>query len=134
MRIGLTRLTPDRHRFEVLRADGSRDVADLETRSYLVHDLTHFTVEKVLRLQHAFFGSLAAGTTLAELNDRSRPWPEGSELARAESIVGPMQSHLSGRAVTLPPWPFVPEVEQRWRSVYGQWKATPFHTTCWFVW
>jgi hypothetical protein len=60
MLIQLTGLTPSHHRFQIQRDDGSSEAVELETRSLLIHDLTHYAVEH-------------------------------------ESIVGPMQSHLTGQ-------------------------------------
>jgi hypothetical protein len=37
--VRFTRLNPTHHRFEAVRADGTRDVRELETRSLLTHDL-----------------------------------------------------------------------------------------------
>jgi hypothetical protein len=135
MRIELIGLDPKTHRFRVVRSDGSTESVDLETRSYLVHDLTHYAVERTLQLARGFYGLLASGTAMAELNDRTRPWPTGTEIAFAESIVGPMQSHLSGKQVTLPAdWHFVAAVEAEYRRAYGQWRGTPFGQPCVLVW
>lgn len=45
MRIAFTKLTQDRHRLEIRREDGSTESVELETRSYLLHDLGHYAVE-----------------------------------------------------------------------------------------
>ena len=95
MRIVWTKLTGERHAFEVIRDDGSRDRAELETRSLLLHDLVHYAVEAEAGLQHAFYGKLAAGTELAELGAGPFP-PDDTELALAEALTGPMQSVFRG--------------------------------------
>ena len=128
MRIELTRLTPTHHRFTYARPDGTGESIELETRSFLAHDLTHFVVERTLGIELGFFGLLARGHGFAELNDRTQPFGALSpDLARAESLVGPLQSHLTGKQVVLPEWDFVPAVERAWRDVWGRWKATRFH-------
>lgn len=134
MRIELTGLDPRTHRFAIFRDDGSTESAVLETRSFLVHDLTHYAVESVLKLDAGFYGLLAAGTKMAELNDREKKWPEGTQIARAESIVGPMQSHLTGKHFVMPDWPFIGEVEALYRKVWGQWRGTKFGTPCVLQW
>jgi hypothetical protein len=136
VRIEFTGLTPKTHRFAVLRDDGSVDAVQLETRSLLVHDLTHYAVEKVLGMQDAFYGRLARGVTLAQLSDTSAPWPEGSELALAETIVGPMQSFLGGRLARerLPEWRFIDAVSREFRSAFGKWNGTAWGSPCRLVW
>lgn len=140
MRIELTKLTNDRHRLVVVRDDGAREDVELETRSFLLHDLVHYAVEAEANIVDGFWGSLARGTRLADLNDREATYPAGSGLALAETLVGPMQSCWNGR---LPPDryvemgagaapgvvddAFVARVFERLRRVTGHWKATPFH-------
>lgn len=133
MLILFTRLTDERHRFAVEREGLPIESVELETRSFLVHDLVHFAVERTLGRQNSFYGLLARGTPLVSLNDRTRPWPEGSELADTEGLVARLQGPLMGRG-PLPPWPFVPDVVRSWRSVHGRWRATRFGATCSFRW
>lgn len=136
MRIELTGLTPKTHQLTIVRDDGSVDTVQLETRSLLVHDLTHYAVERTLEMKNAFYGQLARGVTLAQLSDSSTPWPTGSELARAETIVGPMQSFLSGHLARerLPDWPFIAAVSQEFRAVRGKWRGTPWGSPCVIMW
>ena len=96
MRILMTRTGPDRHRFAIVRADGSTESADLETRSLLMHDLVHYAVEMEVPFRDAFYGLLAKGKCLSELNDPKQPWPVGTEAAKAEGLVGPLQTMLKG--------------------------------------
>src|SRR3954469_11423192 len=90
MEILLTRLTDDQHRLEIVRADGSRDGVTLETRSYLLHDLLHLAVEAEAGLGTGFWGCLASGKTLADMNDRSGAAMKeyAAEMATAEQVVG----------------------------------------------
>jgi hypothetical protein len=131
MKVVLTKLTSERHRLEVLGQS-----VELETRSFLVHDFVHFAVERAAGLKRGFYGSLAAGVPLSELNDREKKWPEGSELALAESVVGPMQSLVQGRLepqlflehVKAPfvDLEFIARVQQHFDALRGEWKATPW--------
>jgi hypothetical protein len=134
MLIQLTGLTLSHHRFQIQRDDGSSEAVELETRSLLIHDLTHYAVERALGLTRAFYGSLASGASLPELSDRTKPWPVGTELAYAESIVGPMQSHLTGKKLVLPDWPFIEKVEREYRAAFGRWRATRFGDSCVLEW
>lgn len=140
--VRFTRLNPTHHRFEAIRADGTRDVREFATRGLLLHDLVHFAVEGEAKLRGGFFGTLAEGANY----DAPR---EGSEAMMIENIVGPLQGALKGeidpdafaarlRAV-LPSLGFGPpdwltgncmrRVLDRLRQLQGQWRATPFGET-----
>src|SRR5688572_8495429 len=97
MQVCFTKLSAERHRFAVIRGDSAREVLVLESRSYLIHDWVHFAVEAELPIIDGFYGRLASGTPLAQLNDRSQPLAAQGELALAEALVGPMQSVYRGR-------------------------------------
>jgi hypothetical protein len=145
MEIRLTRLTDDRHQLEIVRADGSREGATLATRSYLVHDLLHLAVESEARLATGFWGCLARGKTLADMNDRTgRSMKEYSgEMATIEQTVGALSAAAKGaRAGAVlaglrqwlvaqerdpPAWldePFIVRVQERMRQLLGHWRAT----------
>jgi hypothetical protein len=107
MRILLTRLTNERHALEIVRDDGSRDRVELETKSLWLHDFLHLAVEAEAGLQDGFWGSLAAGKTFAEMNDRIAPPPghpresgepvyEGSSMLVIEILVGALSGALKG--------------------------------------
>jgi hypothetical protein len=70
MRIVLTKTSDRRHGLELVRSDGSRESVELVTREALFHDLLHYVVESSLRMQGGFWGTLASGKTMADLNDR----------------------------------------------------------------
>lgn len=146
MQIELSRISNHLHRFAITRADGSQEAATLETRSLLVHDLTHFAVETVARTQGGFYGLLAAGMPLARLNDRDNPPPDPTLMA-VEQVVGPMQIVAQGRGdpallvamgLTLNQAAidaaFVEAVQAQMRRLLGQWKGTPFHGSMRLVW
>lgn len=143
----LTRLSPTHHRLDILRRDGTRESAELETRSFLFHDLLHFAVESEARLAHSFFGTLAAGKTYAELSAQGTPL--SGELLTTERIVGPMTSVVQGKVDPAAfraglanlyealgePIPafvsddFVAAVTARYRALLGRWNATAFGQT-----
>jgi hypothetical protein len=146
MLIRFTRLTNDRHRFEIVRDDGTREARELETRSALMHDLAHYAVEVEAGLNESFYGRLAQGVTYDQLTTvpltsaealqtegvvvRFQKSPEfGADPERcAQQIIGGFAA--TGR--DPPTWvtaDFVARTRERLRRMRGQWRATPFHQT-----
>jgi hypothetical protein len=150
MQIRFTRLTNDRHRFEIVRDDGTSEAHDLETRSTLAHDLAHYAVEVEGGLSHSFYGRLAGGMTYTELTTMA---PEGPEALQTERVVVMLQeafktaergtpdpertllrlsSVFGAVGEKRPAWltlDLLTRMIERLRRVQGQWRATPFHTT-----
>lgn len=143
MDIRLTKLSDHRHRFEAARADGSVEAAELETRSLLVHDLTHYAVEAQARLDGGFYGLLARGVALERLADAGWAGAPAS-LQRVEALVGPMQAvvggslgaeryvELAGDEAITPA--FVAGVVERMRRLQGEWRALPYGQTMTLAW
>ena len=155
MDIRLTKLTDDRHGLEIVRTDGSREAATLETRSYLLHDLLHLAVETEAHLDSGFWGCLARGRTLAEMNDRTGQLmgDASGELLAVEQIVGVLTAATKGvpaaevRAAlvawtdaqgrTLPAWldeSFITRAQARLRGFMGHWLATRHGQTMTLEW
>jgi hypothetical protein len=130
----------------VTRADGRTESVECETRSYLVHDLLHYAVESEARLHGGFWGNLAAGKTLAQMNDRSGAGMSdvAGEMGAIERIVGAMHLTTKGRSSheivggvrryyesigeEAPAWltdALVDAVQARMRQLQGAWRATP---------
>jgi hypothetical protein len=147
MRILLEKLTDERHRLVIERAPEAREAVECETRSILVHDLLHYAVESEARVTTGFWGNLAAGKTLADMNDRSGASMKDAapEMAAIEQLVGALHGSTKGIAAgelvagirrfaaslgaTTPDWltePFVIAVQERMRRLQGHWRATPF--------
>jgi hypothetical protein len=148
--IRFTRLSNERHRFEVVRDDGTRESKELETRSALMHDLAHYAVEVEAGLKESFYGRLAQGLGYDELTTTP---PKSSEAMDTERVVVLIQDlHKRGdtqapgaaeearRIVASfgstgsePPRWLTPavlaRVLERLRRTQGQWRATPFHRT-----
>jgi hypothetical protein len=145
--ISLTRVSNTHHRFAYTRSDATSEVAELDTRSFLFHDLLHFAVETEAFLQDSFYGRLDRGATFADL--RAEPFDTSGELAQTERIVGMLTGFLKDspepadfleRAVTMlrdtgadvPPWltlELLMRVKERLRRLLGEWNALPFHQT-----
>jgi hypothetical protein len=144
MRILFRKISDTHHALEITREDGRCERVECETRSYLLHDLVHYAVEREAAVVDGFWGSLAQGKTLAQMNDRSTdPMAAQPELAGIERVVGALQgakgkppaSVVAGirefsaaLGATSPGWltePFVVAVEERLRRLLGHWRATP---------
>jgi hypothetical protein len=147
MLIRFTRLTNDRHRFEIVRDDGSCEGPDLETRSTMLHDFVHFAVETEAGLHNSFYGRLAQGQAYDDLAGN----PGRPEAMQTEAVVGQIQGSLKDGAAPEtdpaqlareiaagfqsvgaqpPAWvtpEFIVGVRERLRRLQGQWRATPFH-------
>lgn len=148
MRIVLTKLGDNQHRFEVIRDDGTRASQAFATREFLVHDLTHDAVESEARIGRGFFGLLARGESLASLLHQGKTLgtTAATEIADVERIVGPLSSVMKGRVDperaleaidallvangrARPGWldaAFVQRVQASMRALLGRWKATPY--------
>ncbi len=143
VRIRFRKLSDERHELAISTDPASWETVDCETRSCLVHDLLHFAVETEAGIQSGFWGRLATGTTLAEMNDRTLSM--GEAMAAVEQIVGALTASVKGRSAaevvagmnrfasslgtTMPPWlteGFVAAVQERMRQLAGRWKATPY--------
>jgi hypothetical protein len=155
LRIGFHKLSEARHALEIVRDDGRRERVECETRSYLMHDFLHYAVESEARLQGGFWGALASGRTLAELNDRSGGAMQagGAEMAAIEQVVGALSGVVKGRApadlvagmrrfaealgTRMPDWlseDLVVAVQERMRQLVGRWRATAHGTTMELDW
>ncbi|MBI1360537.1 MAG: hypothetical protein GC155_09695 [Alphaproteobacteria bacterium] len=141
LRIRLTRISNDRHRFEAVRADGSVELRELETRSYLTHDLVHFALESEGKLDEGFYGLLARGGGYEASADM---W--AGDTGRIEKVVAMLQTALKDEVETrefakrasdafhhinelAPAWlteDLIAGAVQRFRSLQGKWRATPF--------
>lgn len=154
MHVLFTKLSDLRHRVEVIRADGTREKADLETKTFLVHDFVHYAVESLSGMTSGFFGTLAAGAPLRLLNDANATWDPDSQIGLAESVAGPMQSVVKGRLDAKgllsglddmftatnkqrPNWvnaAFVAQVQAEYDRLWATWRATPFQGQLTLVW
>jgi hypothetical protein len=150
MLIRFTRLSNDRHRFEIVRRDGTRESHELETRSSLLHDLAHYAVEVEAGLAESFYGRLAQGLAYAELTTTPSTTSEAMQTERVvvllqnpygrEHAVDTAPEEEARRIAASfratdsepPDWltgDFVSRARERFRRVQGRWHATPFHAT-----
>jgi hypothetical protein len=144
-----TRISPTHHRFEYRREDGTGEVLELDTRSFLTHDLIHYAVESEARLKGSFYGILAKIGGYEELSV-SGGVALGGEAAITERVAGAVTGALNDEALgdeafiervseyldlfeeKAPRWftpDFMAAVRERMRQLTGRWKATPFGET-----
>jgi hypothetical protein len=151
MRILLAKLTSDWHALEIERAGGQRERVELETRSCLLHDLTHLAVEEAAGIEGGFWGSLAAGRTIAEMSQGAAYTGTLLQVERTVAVLqGPAAAQedpaivharildlLAVQGASPPSWftvPFVARVNERVRRLQGHWKATPFGGSMELTW
>lgn len=151
MFIRFRKVSDEQHELGISRDGWSWESVECETRSYLTHDLLHYAVEVEAGVQAGFWGRLAAGATLAEMDDRARSM--GQEMATIEQVVGALTVGVKGKSAaevvsgmsrfalslgtTLPPWlteTFVLAVQERMRQLLGHWKGTPRGATLELTW
>lgn len=155
MRIELRKVSDAEHELALLRPGYEREAVLCETRSTLVHDLLHYAAEREAGLQSGFWGTLAAGHTLADMNDRTGValGPAGPEVMAIERIVGPLSAALKGTlpgplasrlraylaetGTLAPGWltaDFVAAVQDRMHHLLGAWRAVPYGGTLSLDW
>ena len=147
IRIAFRKISDERHALELIRENGAREEVECETRSYLHHDLLHYAVELEAGLDAGFWGNLAKGKTLADMNDRTGEGmkDDGPDMAVIEQIVGALHGVGKGPSPTelvsglrryaasleksLPTWvseELVVAVKERMRKLSGHWRATAY--------
>jgi hypothetical protein len=148
--IRFTRLTNEHHRFEIVRDDDVSETRELETRSALAHDLTHYAVEVEAELTSSFYGRLSQGiaydalittpatnleaqqtevvVVLVQDSLKSEDLAKGDPERLAQNIVAGFRSMGGDPPVWVTP-DFIVRVRERLRRLHGRWRATPFHQT-----
>lgn len=156
MRVILTKNSDEEHGFEVIYDDGSRERIDLVSKSFLMHDFTHYAVESLAKTEAGFWGSLRKAGSLAALNDRKQDMDValGGETGAIELIAGSISSVVQGRGTAqgvidgmknlltaqgkeVPKWltlDFVEAVQKRMRELVGKWNSVPYGETMELPW
>jgi hypothetical protein len=120
-----------------------------------MHDLLHYAAEAEAGLENGFWGNLAKGKTLEEMNDRTGKalLAESPDIMVIERVVGVLSGLAKGRAPEelaegfqsyaasigsdVPAWltvPFLSAVAERMRQLVGRWNATPYGETMELTW
>jgi hypothetical protein len=149
LRIAITKLSPTRHRTSIVRADGTTDAIELETRSLLFHDFVHLAVETEAALRDGFFGRLSRGESFADLAVPMEDPTRGDSLMEIERVVGPLQAacrrelppeafhatlraYLTAVAAPIPPWLSADLLRRSMAAVRrldGEWRKLPIGAT-----
>lgn len=141
MLVCFTKVSDEKHQFSFKREDGSQGTSDLVSRSFLLHDFVHLALESEAQFEQAFYGLLALGTSLEELNIRGEGFLT-RELELAEALTGPMQAvyngrfspedyvtQLGARAPELVSLEFVQRVLGRIRKLMGHYRSLKYGET-----
>lgn len=133
MDIVFTKLSDLRHAVRVERDDGTHESVELETRSFLRHDLAHFAVEDALPIERGFWGSVARGASL------TGDGVNGADAMLAETLAGPVQTLmrrdagpeaylavLQRAAPERATSELAERIHERVRRLRGHWQATPY--------
>lgn len=132
MRIVFTKISDHRHAVAITRADGTSERLELESRSFLRHDLAHFAIELELPIRGGYWGCVAAGASL------TGDGVAGRDAQLAESLAGPIQTlfttqagpeayaRLLGKSAPGAGDDLAERVHERIRRLRGHWKATPY--------
>lgn len=145
LRLRFSRVSPTHHRFEYRRPDGTGEALDLETRSFLFHDLLHYALESEAGLKGSFYGILAKIGGYEELSVGGGA-ALGGEVAITERVVGAMTEALQDDDLDAdtfvervaeyldlfderaPRWltpALVLAVRERMRELMRRWNSTP---------
>jgi hypothetical protein len=136
---------------EYKREDGSGESAELETKTFLFHDLLHYSLESTANLSGGFFGLLNSGKTYAELSGKmdSEPEYDTIEIRHIEQAVGTLtglskgsgtpheaieslRNILSAYGEEMSPWltaETLTKALERYRQVLGHWNSLKFGET-----
>lgn len=133
MEIRFTKTSDLRHTLSITRLDESTESIELDTRSFLRHDLAHFAAESEFGVRDGFWGLVARGASLD--GDEF----EGTNIMFSESIAGPVQTLMRTEAPVEVIFEVlhrvVPEhvtqeiaesIHERLRTLRGHWRATPY--------
>ena len=141
MQVYFTKISDLSHRVAISRADGTTESIELESRSFLRHDLAHFCVEVEVPIRMGYWGCIASGASL----DGSGV--AGRDAMIAETLAGPVQTLM--RTEAGPDAYFgilrnvapdgdgrdlADRVHERVRRITGHWKGTPRGSRMELVW
>lgn len=147
--IRLRKISPTHHSFAYTKEDGSGKTLELETKTYLFHDLLHFAVETEAQLANSFYGTLAKNGGYSDFQNMNESTEIRGEGAMTEKIVGALtgvikndtpreafldgiQNWLTATNEQMPTWlteDFVLTVKEKMRKLIGEWNGTPFGET-----
>jgi len=95
MKIEITKENGTTHSYRIHRSDNTSEEIELDTKTYLLHDVCHYVTESILHYPKGFWGMLAAGYTFQGLFGKENP--QTTELRFIEQIVGPVSMVYLGQ-------------------------------------
>ena len=155
MRILFHKVSEERHVLKIVRDDGRSEEVECETKSYLAHDLLHYAIEGEATIDDGFWGNLARGKTLAQMNDRTgnAMQAEAPQLLAIEQVVGTLSAIAKGvsaqvafprlragfasAGIDVPEWlteQLVSAIQERMRRLLGHWKSTAYGESMLLPW
>lgn len=150
--ISFKKVSPTHHNFRIETSVGGKETYELETKTYLFHDLVHFAVESEAHLTNSFYGLLNQGNHYNDLSDNDpmeTVMAGNKEALMTERVVGLMSgvlkqdatreqaltgltNLLSASGEAIPLWfteEYIARVKEHMRKLEGEWKGTPFGST-----
>lgn len=105
MKIELKKINPANHELKIIRTDKTSESTILDTKTYLLHDICHFYVEKELITVDGFWGMLSQGYQMEQLFGKTNQLTE--KLRIIECIVGGTQSVYSNHMDETSFWDYI---------------------------
>jgi len=109
MKIELKKINVSNHELKIVRSDKTSEKTVLDTKTYLLHDICHFYVEKELKTFDGFWGMLAQGYQIEQLFGKTNQLTE--KLRIIECIVGGTQSVYSKHMDESGFWNYIKAVD-----------------------
>jgi len=108
MKIELKKLNASNHELKIIRGDKTSESTILDTKTYLLHDICHYYVEKELNTFDGFWGMLSQGYQKEQLYGKTNQLTE--KLRIIECIVGGTQSVYSNHMDKTRFWYYIQTV------------------------
>ena len=141
MKITFTKISDLNHAVSIIREDGSCDQHELNSRSFLRHDLAHYAVELEVPISSGYWGCVSDGAAL------SGEGVDGEEIWLAESLAGVVQTlmrtnagpndyrqHTDRVLGDRSSADLATRIHERIRQLRGHWKATPYGECMQLAW
>jgi hypothetical protein len=109
MKIELKKINVSNHELRIIRSDKTFEQAVLDTKTYLLHDICHFYVEKELQTVDGFWGMLSQGYQIEQLFGKTNQLTE--KLRIIECVVGGTQSVYSNHLDESGFWTYIEAVD-----------------------
>ncbi len=109
MQIEFEKLNAFNHKLKIIRTTKVSEETILDTKTYLLHDVCHYFVEKELRTSNGFWGMLSQGFQIEELLGKTNHLTE--ELRNIECIVGGIQSVYSKHMNEKDFWDYIQAID-----------------------